>query len=210
MKKVVNRIYRRGYIPKEMQQYLLPRYSGPGKLKGNPKLHKEKAPLRTIVSGLNIATERIAELAEHELNEFVESSPSFLRDTTDFILKLHDIQEPLPENSILFCFDVQKLYPSIPKIEGLDACREAQERKTKPLVNSTYEMLDVITTVLDNNNFSLGDIHYVIVRLSLLTMTNPNQLCGVLLFVCSKMADETNVSSKLPVACKARSWSYLY
>ena len=31
-------------------------------------------------------------------------------------------------------------------------------------------------------------------------MTNPNQLCDVLLFVCSKMVDETNLSSKLPVA----------
>ena len=39
-----------------------------------------------------------------------------------------------------------------------------------------------------------------IVRLSLLTMTNPNQMREVLLFVCSKMADENNVSSKLPVA----------
>ena len=29
-------------------------------------------------------------------------------------------------------------------------------------------------------------------------MTNPNHLCDVLLFVCSKMADETNLSSKLP------------
>ena len=34
-----------------------------------------------------------------------------------------------------------------------------------------------------------------IVRLSLLTMINPNQTCEVLLFVCSKMADETNLSS---------------
>ena len=41
-------------------------------------------------------------------------------------------------------------------------------------------------------------------RLSLLTMTNPNQLCDVLLFVCSKMADETNLSSKLPVADRTR------
>ena len=45
---------------------------------------------------------------------------------------------------------------------------------------------------------------FVVVRLSLLTMTNPNQLCDVLLFVCSKMADETNLSSKLPVADKTR------
>ena len=42
------------------------------------------------------------------------------------------------------------------------------------------------------------------VRLSLLTMTNPNQLCDVLLFVCFKMADETNLSSKQPVADRTR------
>ena len=43
-----------------------------------------------------------------------------------------------------------------------------------------------------------------VVRLSLLTMTNPYHLCDVLLFVCSKMADETNLSSKLPVADRTR------
>ena len=48
----------------------------------NPKLDKEKAPLRTIVSGLNTATERIAELAEHEFNG---SSLSFIRNTADRI-----------------------------------------------------------------------------------------------------------------------------
>ena len=42
------------------------------------------------------------------------------------------------------------------------------------------------------------------VCLSLLTMTNPNQMCEVLLFVCSKMADETNLRSKLPVADRTR------
>ena len=49
-----------------------------------------------------------------------------------------------------------------------------------------------------------GQITYLLVRLSLLTMTNPNQLCDVLLFVCSKIADETNLSSKLPVADRTR------
>ena len=51
-------------------------------------------------------------------------------------------------------------------------------------------------------------LHYLcptyVVRLSLLTMTDPNHLCDVLLFVCSKMADETNLSSKLPVADRTR------
>ena len=35
-------------------------------------------------------------------------------------------------------------------------------------------------------------------------MTNPNQMREVLLFVCSEMADETNLSSKLPVADRTR------
>ena len=43
-----------------------------------------------------------------------------------------------------------------------------------------------------------------LVRLSLLTMINPNQLCDVLLIVGSKMADETNLSSKPPVADRTR------
>ena len=38
------------------------------------------------------------------------------------------------------------------------------------------------------------------VCLSLLTMTNPNQLCDVIVFVCSKIVD----SSKLPVADRTR------
>ena len=46
---------------------------------------------------------------------------------------------------------------------------------------------------------------FCLVRLSLLTtMTNPNQLCDVWLFVCSKMADETSLSSNLPVADRTR------
>ena len=45
---------------------------------------------------------------------------------------------------------------------------------------------------------------YINVRLSLLTMTNPDQMRDVLLFVCSKMADETNLRSKMPVADNTR------
>ena len=52
------------------------------------------------------------------------------------------------------------------------------------------------------NQWILQNTHTV--RLSLLTMTNPNQLCDVLLYVCSKMADETNLSAKLPVADRTR------
>ena len=44
----------------------------------------------------------------------------------------------------------------------------------------------------------------LIERLSLLTMTNLNQVREVLLFVCSKVAEETTLSSKLPIADNTR------
>ena len=47
-------------------------------------------------------------------------------------------------------------------------------------------------------------IRYMFVRLSLLIMTYPNQMREVLLFVCSKMAEESNLSPKLPAAGRTR------
>ena len=67
-------------------------------------------------------------------------------------------------------------------------------------------MQNVVSTLLRRyiNVMCLLAFQVSAVCLSLLTMTNPNQLCDVLLFVCSKMADETNLSSKLPVADRTR------
>jgi hypothetical protein len=126
----------------------------------NPKLHKPTVPYRSIVSGIGTPTERMAEVAENELRWYVESSPSYIRDTADFINKLGEIQEPLPKNSILFCFDVCKLYPSIPREEGLSACKKPLSARPCSLVDKDHT-LDMIKTVLDNNCFGFADNHYI-------------------------------------------------
>ena len=160
VKSLVQRLHRQGTISADMKKYLVPRYAESGKLKGNPKIHKTNAPMRTIVSGMNTATEKLAELAEHELDEYVRLSDSFVRDTTDFISKLKEVPYPLPDNAILFCFDVVKLYPSIPRTEGLQACKEALQQRSNALVHPIDDMMEIIETVLDNNNFSFGEKHY--------------------------------------------------
>ena len=136
VKKLVNKMYKDGAIPQDMKQFLIQRYPKAGCLKGNPKLHKNNAPMRTIVNGMNTATGNIAELAEYEINEYVITSPSYTRDTTDFINTLKEIEEPLPEGIIMFCFDVCKLYPSVPKQEGLEACREGLNSRSKYIVST--------------------------------------------------------------------------
>ena len=160
VKKLVNKLYRDGVISDDLKQYLTPRYAGKGKLKGNPKLHKPNAPYRTIVSGIGTPTEKLAEFAEHELTECVETSPSYIRDTTDFISKLKEIGEPLPENAVLFCFDVAKLYPSVPRKEGLEACEEALSMRSEPLAGKDGVM-EMIKMVLENNVFGFGETNYL-------------------------------------------------
>ena len=102
----------------------------------------------------------MAEVAESELNEFVVADPSYIRKTSAFILKLKEVNEPLPENCLLFCFDVCKLYPSVPRKEGIEACREALDSRSNPLID-TENTIRMIETVLENNVFELGNNQFI-------------------------------------------------
>jgi hypothetical protein len=56
--------------------------------------------------------------------------------------------------------DVKALYPSIPKEDGIQACKEALDRRTSPRI-PTAAAIDMIKTVLENNNFEFKDNQYI-------------------------------------------------
>ena len=58
VKKLVNRMYKEEAITKEMKAYLTFVHPKAGSSKGNPKLHKNGAPFRTIVSGISTPKEK--------------------------------------------------------------------------------------------------------------------------------------------------------
>ena len=124
-----------------------------------------------------------------------QASPSFLRDTSDFIQKLGEIPKPLPDNITLFCFDVQKLHPTFLKKEGLDACREALDGRMKDLVSSTDEVLEVISTGLENNNFGLGDTYKQIQGVSIGPRLGKNFACSYM----RKWNEQLVAANKTPV-----------
>ena len=130
----------------------------PGQLQGNPKLHKSGAPLRAIVSGRGHATEKIAEVAEEQLRPHVESLESYVKDTNDFLLKLQSSPQPIVDQHgyvpLLFCMDVKKLSPSVPRGDGIAACRLALDNRRDASL-PTEEVIQMIELVLDNNNFNL-------------------------------------------------------
>ena len=73
-------------------------------------------------------------------------------------------------------------------------CIEQKCEKYRIFLSEIFQFLEVKFSIYLNRRV------FVSCSSVILTMTNPNQLCDVLLFVCSKMAVETNLSSKLPVA----------
>jgi hypothetical protein len=125
IKKNVEGMYKRNVITKEMNGYLIPKGSQPGKVQANPKIHKTNHPLRTIVNGNNHATENMAEVVEHELMENVCNLKNYIKDTTELLQKLNKTPQPLPGNSIMFCLDVNALYPSVPRKEARIAYEKA-------------------------------------------------------------------------------------
>ena len=160
VKKLVENLYKRSVITQDMKRYLLPKGSTSGKVQANPKLHKQNHPVRTIINGRNHPTEKIAELVENELTEHVRSLPSFLQDTTDFLKKLNEINQPLPDNAIMFCLDVKSLYPSVPRKEAREACKAAlNDRSTQSI--PTEDVLKMLDLVLENNNFSFNNKHFL-------------------------------------------------
>ena len=70
-----------------------------------PKIHKEldsKLPLgylgRPIVSGCGSLTENISAYVDSILKPHMESLPSYVKETSDFITKIHDL-EGIPQNA---------------------------------------------------------------------------------------------------------------
>ena len=95
--RTVNDLFKRGIIDSELKHYMTPKFPKPGQIKENPKVHKKGNPLRIIISGIDHPTGKIAEFAEKQLDDYVTSLPSYIKDTTDFINRLKELKQPLPK-----------------------------------------------------------------------------------------------------------------
>ena len=119
----------RGYINLQNKKYLTVCKPKLGRFYLLPKIHKrlENVPGRPVISNCGTATERISEFLDFHIQPLVSQLvPSVIKDTTDFLKKLHNLGF-IPNTAILCTIDVVGLYPHIPHREGLDSLRWAME-----------------------------------------------------------------------------------
>ena len=147
----------RQIIDKEALNYLRPQNSRTSRFYILPKIHKDGIPGRPIIQSCAAPTENISQFVNFYLHPLVESIQSYIKNTTDFLCKLKSIGQ-VPAGSLLLTLDVRALYTNIPHNEGIEACRKAlnTRRVQDP---PTQNVINLITLILTNNNFSFDDKH---------------------------------------------------
>ena len=144
----------------EVTDYLKVRDSKLGRFYLLPKIHKGLSSVkgRPVISNSGTITEHISEYLDHHLNPLVSQSRSYVKDTNHFLSRLSKLGK-IPEGALLCTVDVVGLYPSIPHGEGLEAIREALDRRENPGV-ATDTLVGLASLVLENNYFEFNDRFY--------------------------------------------------
>lgn len=99
---------------------------------GLPKIHKEGAPLRSIVNTISGPTYLLAKFLAFKLKPLVSRTESFVKDSPSFINELKGIK--LDPEDILVSFDVVSLYTCIPINEAMEVINRLTHPETARLV----------------------------------------------------------------------------
>ena len=148
-----------GGLDKETMKCLLPEEIRTSRFYILPKIHKPGNPGRPIVSSCGAPTEQISRFVDYHLAPLVNTLPSYIKDTTDFLVKLQNLP-PLPPGTLLVTLDVKSLYTNIPHEEGLEACRAALNTRAiqQP---PTEDLVRLVELILTKNNFTFDQEHYL-------------------------------------------------
>ncbi len=128
-----------------------------------PKIHKNKIlpPGRPIISENECPTQRTSQFVDFFLQLHLLKIKSYIRDTTDFLIKLIEFEIP-DGRYILFTLDVTSLYTNIPQIEGVLAVLYFLEKHHPHGVTPFNPSIpDLLELILKLNNFEFNGEHYL-------------------------------------------------
>jgi len=122
-----------------------------------PKIHKTPMGCRPIVSSVNAPTTGLSKWLTFILNPIAAKIQSYVRDSDT--LQREIIQLSVEPNDIMYTFDVENMYTSIPIEAAISAIEWfLQQRHNPPLFIQI--ILTGLRIVLNNNYFTFGDLNW--------------------------------------------------
>ncbi|XP_039261676.2 uncharacterized protein LOC120337843 [Styela clava] len=150
-----------GVIDDKLAKSILPKDPKPGRLRLQPKIHKENHPSRPIISTNGTATEKLSAYVDYKLTPLMckRVIPSYIRDSMDFLNHLQKIKT-IGQESLLVSMDVVSLYTNIPHNDGIEAMEKYLNRFSEDKQEIPW-IAKAANLVLTNNNFVFDDQHYL-------------------------------------------------
>jgi ribosomal protein L19E len=120
-----------GEINEEVYKQLSPKGSKAGVLYGLPKIHKDGAPIRPIISAVGTYNYKLAKYLDSIIKPLRSTNDFMLKDTFDFVNRVSKINTN--EGDSIVSFDVESLFTNIPVNETINIIlkRAFQGRTTK-------------------------------------------------------------------------------
>ena len=153
----------KGFISEKELKYFTYEYKkvcNLGKLYLLPKIHKRffNVPGRPVISNCGTPTEKVSEFLDYHLKPFMRNGLSYIRDSQHFLERIKTIGN-IPENAIFVTADVMGLYPNVPHQAGLNALKNALEKRDLKKI-PTEDLVKMAEFVLKNNLFEFNSKVY--------------------------------------------------
>ena len=155
-----------GWINNSEFKAMDPTNKGLGKFYQIFKVHKHfpegsLPPSRPIINGIDSITENISKFVDHHTRTLVQSLPTYLEDTRDFLQMLEEVNEfgGLPNDAILVTIDVTALYTNIKKEDAISAMKQVLDERQDQTIPSHF-ILELLRLIFSCNYFEFGSKIY--------------------------------------------------
>eukprot|EP00079_Xenopus_tropicalis_P036647 XP_017950418.1 PREDICTED: uncharacterized protein LOC108647884 [Xenopus tropicalis] len=150
-----------GVITEELYQLIFLQYPKVPNIYFLPKIHKSLAnpPGRPIVSNVGSLWQPPAILIDMHLQELLPSLEPSLKDTTDFLNRLNNVN--MPDGDFILCsLDVRDLFTSIPHEEGIECIRHYLTGANLQMYKVNF-LCDLLEMVLTRNYFRFNEEYFL-------------------------------------------------
>ena len=130
-------------------------FTKPAYFHGVPKIHKTPMGCRPIVSNVNSPTTGLSKWLTHQLQQYAVRIQSYVCDSATFQKDIIKLERK--ETDILYTFDVDSMYTSIPVEAAITAVRWFLQNRNNPM---TEMITSALRLVMTENYFTFGQSYW--------------------------------------------------